>query len=117
VERQDAADGKFRIPLPQLKVHSKRCRQVEQEDYFYGRNTRSFDAKDQHPGLWWQSAFFAQAGWEALDPQGEKSGCSQLRLAARADSTNVAALRLWQSPIFSHLPVTEERHCAFATDG
>jgi hypothetical protein len=35
----------------------------------------------------------------------KKSGYSQLRLAAGTDSTQVAALRLWQSPIFSRVPV------------
>jgi hypothetical protein len=37
----------------------------------------------------------------------KKSGYSQLRLAAGADSTTVLAVRLWQSPIFSHLPVPD----------
>jgi hypothetical protein len=36
-------------------------------------------------------------------PEGvKKSGYSQLRLATRVDSRNVLAVRLWQSPIFSH---------------
>jgi hypothetical protein len=37
----------------------------------------------------------------------KKSGDIQLRLATGVDSRNVLALRLWQSPIFSLVPVTE----------